>query len=342
MNAAQRIGIVGRGYALGSEIRANDDPVFAYVNAHPPPNADLFAGLTTRRALGAGQTGVSIAVEAAQTALDQARLLPRDVDMLLGSVSVGPYVAPNALAAVHAALKLPDRCRALALNTEYTAFLDGMKLAHDLIHGGSIGRALVLASVDWTLHMDYHEAICVAASDAAGAAVVARTSEFASFALIDWDNETHAELYGALRMAARPVPAEPRGRHGAKVSYTTPLMELDPIRGAEAVRSFGLSVPPLVVNRLLAKNGLCAQDITLIAHQTSALIHDEWNARIRPAGFISTVSELADMVSAGVPVNLAKCYEQIRTDHLVLLGVGMDMHATALLYGRNARAGVMR
>ncbi len=336
MKSAHRIGIVGRGYALGSEIRANDDPVFAYVNAHPPPNADLFAGLTTRRALGAGQSGVSIAVEAAHAALDQAQVLPRDVDMLLGSVSVGPYVAPNALAVVHAALKLPDRCRVMALNTEYTAFLDGLKLAHDLIHAGSIGRALVLASVDWTLHMDYHEAICVAASDAAGAAVVARTSQTACFTLLDWDNETHAELYGALRMAARPVVAAQRGRTGMPVTFTTPLMELDPIRGAEAVRSFGLSVPPMVVNRLLAKNGLRGQDVTLVAHQTSALIHDEWNARIRPGCFISTVSELADMVSAGVPVNLAKCYDQIQTDHLVLLGVGMEMHATALLYGRNA------
>lgn len=343
MNTAHhRIGIVGRGYALGSDIRTNDDPVFAYVNAHPPANRDLFEGLTYRRALADGQTGVSIAVEAAQAALDQAQLLPRDVDMLLGTVSVGPYYAPSALASVHAALKLPDRCRVMALNTEYTAFLDGMKLAHDLIHSGSIGRALVVASVDWTAHVDYHEAICVAASDAAGAAVLARTPDTACFTLLDWDNETHAELYGALRMAPRPVAAVQRGRTGPQALFTRPLMELDASRGAQAVKTFGLAVPPMVVNRLLAKHGLTGKDITLVAHQTSELIYGEWNMRIRPACFISTLSELADMVSAGVPVNLAKCYDQIKTEHLVLLGVGMEMHATAMLYGRNNAGATLR
>jgi 3-oxoacyl-[acyl-carrier-protein] synthase III len=98
----------------------------------------------------------------------------------------------------------------------------------------------------------------------------------------------------------------------------------------------------MVVNRLLAKHGLSGRDITLVAHQTSGLIYGEWNTRIRPACFISTMTDLADMVSATVPVNLAKCYDQIKTDHLVLLGVGMEMHATVMLYGRNAGASVRR
>jgi 3-oxoacyl-[acyl-carrier-protein] synthase III len=67
----------------------------------------------------------------------------------------------------------------------------------------------------------------------------------------------------------------------------------------------------------------------------SGRIFHEWNTRIRPAAFISTLTECADMVSATVPVNLAMCYDQIRTDRLVLLGVGMEMHATAMLYSRN-------
>jgi len=338
MTRADRVGIIGRGYALGSRIRENDDPIFEYVMAHPPPDRDLFDGLKYRRALADGQTGVSIAVEAAQAALDDARLSAPDVDMLLGTVSAGQYYAPNALAAVHAHLQLPDRCRVIALSTEYTAFLDGMKLAHDLIGSGSIGRALVVASADWTAHMDYHEAVCVAASDAAGAAVVGRTLDTSCFTLVDWDNETNSQLYGTLRMSPRPVTPVTPTCTGPQGLFTTPLMQLDPSGGAAAVKTFGLPVPPLVVNRLLARHGISGQDITLVAHQTSGLIFSEWNARIRPACFISTLTDLADMVSATVPVNLAKCRDQIKTDHLVLLGVGMEMHATAMLYARNAGA----
>ncbi len=337
MSSADRIGIIGLGYALGNVIRGNDDSIFDYIIANPPPDRDLFEGLKYRRALAEGQTAVSITVEAARAALHDAKLSAGDVDMLLGTVSVGQYFAPSALAGVHAELGLPDRCRVMALNTEYTAFLDGMKLAHTLIQTGSIGRSLIVAGVDWSQHMDYrHEAVSVAASDAAGAAVVGHTANDSLFTLIDWDNETNSQFYGALRMAALAVGPVPPTYAGPQDLFTAPVLELDASRGASAVRTFGLAVPPMVVNRLLAKHGLTGRDITLVAHQTSGLIFDEWNKRIRPACFISTLTELADMVSASVPVNLAKCYDQIKTDHLVLLGVGMEMHATAMLYARNA------
>lgn len=337
MSSADRIGILGLGYALGNVIRGNDDPIFDYIIANPPPDRDLFEGLKYRRALAGGQTAVSITVEAARAALHDAKLSAGDVDMLLGTVSVGQYFAPSALAAVHAELGLPDRCRVMALNTEYTAFLDGMKLAHALIQTGSIGRSLIVAGVDWSQHMDYrHEAVSVAASDAAGAAVVGHTANDSLFTLIDWDNETNSQFYGALRMAPLAVDPVPPTYAGPQDLFTAPVLELDASRGAAAVRTFGLAVPPMVVNRLIAKHGLTARDITLVAHQTSGLIFDEWNKRIRPACFINTLTELADMVSASVPVNLAKCYDQIKTEHLVLLGVGMEMHATAMLYARNA------
>jgi 3-oxoacyl-[acyl-carrier-protein] synthase-3 len=333
---ADRIGIIGRGYALGELVRGNDDPVFQFLRAHPPPDRDLFEGLRSRRVLGGSQTVVSISVEAGRQALASASLSPHDVDMLLGVVSVGKYCAPSALAETHALLGLPERCRILALNTEYTGFLDGLKIACDMMRAGSISRALIVAGIDWTAHMDYREAVSVAASDAAGAAVLAPTTDATAFTIIDWDNETDSRLYGALRMAPRQV-TPPRGYRDTEKLYTAPLYEIDPQTGGEAIRTFGMAVPPMVVNRLLARHGLRGGDVTLIAHQVSRPFFDEWRARIRPARFISTLEECADMVSATVPVNLAMCYERIETDLLVLLGVGMEMHATALLCARNGR-----
>jgi 3-oxoacyl-[acyl-carrier-protein] synthase-3 len=330
----ERIAIVGTGYALGDTIRGNDDPIFAYLRANPPPNRDLFEGLTYRRALAGGQSVVSISVQAAQQALDEAELQAGQIDMVLGTVSAGEYCAPSALAAVHAELGLPDSCRTMALNSEYTGFLDGLKLAHDLIENDTIGRALIVAGIDWTRHMDYHEAVCVAASDAAGAAVVGRAPDSSRFTLIDWDNQTDTRLYGALRMAPRPIAAPPT--YADAQLFTTALMKLDDKTGADAVRNFGLPVPPQVVSRLLDKHGLSGKDIALVTHQTSKPVQDYWISKIQPACYITTLTELADMVSASIPVNLAKCYSQITKDYLVLLGIGMEMRATALLYGRRA------
>lgn len=334
MTPPARIGILGSGFSLGSVVRGNDDPVFRWLRTHPPKDSDLFEGLKYRRVLGPEQTVVSISVDAADQALSDAGITAQDVDMVLGVVSVGEYDAPSALSRVHAELGLPDRCRVVALNTEYTGFLDGAKLANDLIQAGSIGTALVVAGINWTAHMDYHQAVAVAASDGAGAAVIGTTHDATTFALVDWDNETDTGLYGALTIGPRPA-GPPRGAERNEQLYTHAVYRVDPSRGADAIRTFGLSVPPMVVNRLLTRHGLRGCDVTLIAHQVSRPIQEIWRERVQPAAYISTLDECADMVSATVPVNLAMCHAQIETDLLVLLGVGMGMHATALLYARN-------
>ena len=111
-------------------------------------------------------------------------------------------------------------------------------------------------------------------------------------------------------------------------------VEIDEKNGATAVKTFGVPVPPKIIARMLARHGITSQDITLVAHQSSKSIYEAWNTAIQPATYITTLEDLGDMVSSSVPVNLAKCYGEINTKYLVLMGTGMEMHATALLYLR--------
>ncbi len=330
MSDVGNISILGVGHCLGAIERGNDDPIFQWIREHPVANQDIFAGLTYRRALGPGETVTSIMATAARNALAAASLAPGDVDMLIGGASLSPYNAPNALSEVHRELALSGSCRVMALNTEYTTFLDGMKLANDLIRCGTIRHALVACGMNWTQHMDYTQAVCVAASDAAGAAVVGRSSDPSRFHLVDWDNETDTSYYGALRMAPDPVMI------GGTSLFTPAVMTLDAATGRKAVLNFGVPVPPRVVARLLARHQLSAADITLVPHQVARMIETDWIKAIQPALYVSTESQLADMVSASVPVNLSLNYARIVTDHLVLLGIGMDMHVTVLLYARGS------
>ncbi len=330
-----RIAITGTGAAVGDIIRGNDDPVFAWVRQNPPPNHDIFDGLTYRRVLGPGQTVVSIAVAAATQALQEAHVAIAEVDLLIGAATMGEYVAPSALGAVHAQLGLPCHCRVMALNTEYTPFIDGLKLANDLIAAGTITTALVVSASAWTSHMDYHEAVCTAASDGAGAAVVTRTDDATRFALVDWEHHTDTQYYGAFHMAPRPVSVPPF-RTDSHTIYSAAMMQLDPVRGGMAVKQFGLPAPVAVVQQLLARNGITAQDVALVPHQTSKMVADYWRTHIDPAVYISTVTDYADMVSATAAVNLATCREQITQEYLVLLGIGIEMSVTALLYRRTA------
>jgi len=173
--------------------------------------------------------------------------------------------------------------------------------------------------------------VSLAASDGAGAVVMGHSAERHHFRLVDWENETQAKWYGAFRMVPRPVADGP---HGHAHVYTKPLMKLDDQTGQEAFKAFGMQVPPLVVNRLLQRNGLTGADITLLPHQVSKTVEQAWNEAIAPARYITTLEEYADMVSSSVPVNLSKCHHEIHTRYIVLLGIGMEMHATALLLER--------
>lgn len=330
------ISILGVGHSLGSIVRDNTDPVFDYILAHPGRNTDIFAGLKHRRVLGPDQSVVTIMVDAAKNALANATLQPASVGLLIGAGSVSEYNAPNALATVHQSLQLPHTCRVLALNSEYTTFLDAMKIANDMIAAGSITTALVVCGIDWTQHMDYTEAVCVAASDAAGAAVVGVSADNSKFQLVDWDHETDTGYYGALRMAPRPAGGPPVPQLPV---FTNCTMKVDDDTGRNAIMNFGIPAPPRVVARLLARNAIAATDITLVPHQVATLIADKWKAAIEPALYVSTHEELADMVSASVPVNLSLHFDTIPTNHLVLLGIGMEMNTTALLYSRATTAG---
>ena len=129
--------------------------------------------------------------------------------------------------------------------------------------------------------------------------------------------------------------SDPEADYG---SFTTPLMKLDGTFGEDAFKNFGMKVPINVVNDLVARNGLKSSDITLIAHQVSSKVAKAWQDKIQAGKYISTLEELADMVSSSQAVNLAKCYGEIETDYLVLMGVGMGMHATAMLYQRGPLA----
>jgi len=331
MKPNQHVAILGQGHAVGPLIRGNEAPIFDWLKQHSPSGTDLFDGLKFRRVLAKPEDVVDIMVEACQNALTQAKLKPDQVDMILGSGSVSTYIAPNDLAVVHERLGLPRHCRIMPLNSDYSAFQDGVRLANDLIQCGTIGHALVVCGNNWTHFMDYHEPVSLAASDGAGAVVMGRSDSPYHFRLVDWENETQAKWYGAFRMVPRPVADGP---HGHAHAYTKPLMRLDYQTGQEAFKAFGMQVPPLVVNRLLQRNGLTGADITLLPHQVSKTVEQAWNEAIAPARYITTLEAYADMVSSSVPVNLSKCHHEIHTRYIVLLGIGMEMHATALLLER--------
>lgn len=332
MTSARQAAIVGLGYAVPAGIRTNDDPVFDRLRASPPPGIDLFAGYRERRVLDAGESLEELMTAAAHAALADAGSDGSDIDVLLGYGTVSEYLTPNTLAAVHRALRLPDGALIVPVNNEFTNFTSSLLIADALITAGRARRALVVCGSNWTRHVDYATPQAISAGDGAAAAVVAPTDDDSRFRIVDHAVAVRSHEYGGMYMAADANGAAAPGNPEA-AARTAPYFHITADGRGGFVR-FGEVVPAQVVNALLARTGVAASAVTLVSHQASSVLMRAWEKAIRPAQYLSTLETFANMTVGSIPVTLASEYAAIRCDHLVLLGIGTDMQAHALLLSR--------
>ena len=324
--------ILGVGYAVPPDIRTNDDPIFDWIKQHQPPGTNLFQGYLQRRVL----TGnlLSIMVPAALGAIADAGIRPADVDMLLGDASVSQYATPNDLCLLHRELLLPERAWTIPLNNEFSNFNAGLVLADALIRAGRAQTILVAVGGNWTKHVDYHTPQSVSASDGAGAAVVGLSDDPNNWQVIDQNTITESQYFGTMIMRGERIAVSPP-QQGHDHLWTRPDFQINQA-GIEGFQTFGGGVAPTAATALLQRHGLAGSDISLITHQASTVLSDAWAKVIHPAQYILTIAQFANMTVANIPVNLAWAEENqpIVKDNLVLLGVGPDMHANAVLLRR--------
>jgi len=351
----RRCGITGRGHALPPTLRGNNDPVFDWLRQHDGDNwATYFNGYDQRHVLSGGDTLIALMQAAAQQALDAAGLAAADVDLLTGFASVSEFIMPNELAALHERLGLPERCWVLPINNEYSNFNAGLVLADALLRSGQIGSALVVCGGNWSRHVNYHVGAAASAADGAGAAVLQHTEDAASFRVVDWQALTQTSsatltpgqpesTWGNMtvssdRLSNAVNPVLQTAAQGGPLSdpglYTQPYFHLTDAGMAE-FKGFGVHGPVAVAQQLLQRNALPANQVTIVCHQTSRYLLDQWAAQIQPHKLIDTLSTFANMTVANIPVNLSACFDQIETDHLLLLGIGPELHSHALLLRRN-------
>lgn len=335
MSAGQRIGILGLGHAEPPTVRGNDDPIFDWIHANDPTHGQLFNGYVSRRALAEGEVIETFMAQAAQYALADAGLKPGQIDLLLGYTSVSEYANPNGLAKVHQALGLDARCWAMPINVDFSNFPASLLLADGLIASGRARNILVVCGNNWTRHVNYHTPQCISAGDAAGAAVVGLTPDHSRWRVVDHEVSYLSAGYGQMFMqgdllAAAPTEVDPPFTD----SYSRAYFHITE-QGISEFKVFGVEEPPKVVARLLQRNAVAAGNVALIAHQASAVLLRAWQMAVQPGQMVDTLQEFGNVVVGNLLVTLAARAGDIKTDYLVLVGMGPEPHASALLLRRN-------
>lgn len=317
--------IVGTGLCMPEQVRYNDDPIF---NNIAGCNQTLFTGFNQRRVLGPGESVVSIMVGAAQAALQKAKLPTSAVDVLIGYASVSQYITPNQLAVVHAELGLPPTTPVIPVADDFTNFNTSLLLVDAMIRSGQIQTALIACGANWTSYVDYTTPQCISAGDGAGAAVVAASTGPDQFVIVDREHLVASADYGDMYMGPDPVAGS------APPAYTSPVMHITEAGGRDFV-SFGGQAAAGTVVRLMQRNDLKASDVTLITHQSSQTLLTLWENAWTPVfgqlDIMNTLTQYANIELAAIPVNFATFLPQITTEYVVFLGLGIQLHATALL-----------
>jgi 3-oxoacyl-[acyl-carrier-protein] synthase-3 len=327
--------IIGLGYSVPPNLRTNDDPIFDWLKAHPPSGGNPFQGYVTRVVLGPGEDLMTIMVPAAMNALQDAKLKPSDIDMLMGYASVSPYATPNDLSHLHQMLEMPQSTYVVPLNCEFSNFNAGLLLADALIRAGRAKNILVVAGGDWTRHVDYHTVQSISAADGAGAAVVGLSSDSTQWQVIDQNTVTMTSYFGSMFMQGQPYEqVPPKDRH--QVLWSDPFFQIT-AEGMQGFGQFGGKIAPTAVTQLLARHNIAPNTWTLIAHQASSTLFQMWQTQLQPAQMIETIENFANMTLANIPVNLAwsVANNPITQDNLVLFALAPDMHANALLLQRS-------
>lgn len=324
--------VLATGSALPSQVRRNDDPVYAWLRAHQPAGHDLFTGYDERRVLAPDETLVDLMAAAATSALGAAGVAATDVDLVLGYASMSTWLMPNDLVATAQLLGVPPTAMVVPINGEYAIFNQALATADALIGAGRAGTALVVVGADWSRRVDYHSSAAVSAGDGAGAAVVGHSEDPGLWRVVDLAVDGDPTCLGGMYLAADPTtPAIVPATYGPAYFH---LGE----SGVRGFQGFGVHGPPAMAVAMADRHDLDLAEVTLIGHQASGVLLDAWREAVAPATVLDTLARFGNLTSASIPVTLDVCAAELTTPHLVLAGLGPEPSCTMLLLSREPAA----
>jgi len=280
-------------------------------------------GIRSRYIAAEGETTGSLAIEAAQRALEHAGLQATDIDLIVLATATPDQTFPSTATKVQAALGIDD-CVAFDVHAVCTGFLYALTVADSMLRAGGASKALVIGAETFSRILDWSDrATCVLFGDGAGALVL--SAEESDGGILS--TRLHAD-----------------GRHNDLLFVdggpsTTGTVGKLRMKGREVFRHAVVNLAD-VLNEVLAGAGLTAADVDwVVPHQANARILDATAKKLGlPAEkIVVTVDRHANTSAASVPLALDTAVKDGRIkrgDVIVLeaMGGGFTWGAAALRY----------
>ncbi len=319
--------LVGWGKCVPQRVLTNDD--LAQMVDTSDEWIRTRTGISQRHIADDGETTASMAIKAAQQALEVAGLEPSQLDLIIVATATPDYPFPATACLVQDALGA-TRAGAFDLAAGCTGFVYALNVAAALISSGTYGNVLVVGSETLSRITDWNDrATCVLFSDGAGAVILQAS---------DADGGVLSTLLGSDGSGG-DLLSLPAGGSRNPASHRTVAEGLHHIkmRGREVFR-FAVRTMPAATRQVLERAGLTVADLNLlIPHQANQRIIES-SAKalgLPPDVVFSNVEWYGNTSAASIPIALCEAVEQgrIQQNDLVVcvgFGAGLTWAATAV------------
>lgn len=281
-------------------------------------------GIERRHIRGEEDTTVSMAEEAARSAIAAADIDPNKIGLIIVATSTPDFLFPNSASLLQLRLGLEDtECAAFDISAACAGFVSGLSIADQYIKTGAVDYVLLVGSESLTRLVDWQDRnTCILFGDGAGAVVIGASDEPGIYS-------THLHANGAF---------------GELLTLSGDLYERDEpcriqMRGNEV---FKIAVTKLgeIVDEVLSHNNLDKSAINwLVPHQANLRII---NATAKKLGIpisrvILTIGEHGNTSAASIPLALDVGIRdgRIKRGDLMLLetfGAGLAWGAALIRY----------
>lgn len=296
-------------------------------------------GILERRRAHPKENTSSLAIKAAWSALEVARVSPRQLDAIILASVTPDYAFPGTACLVQDALGA-SHAAAFDLNAGCTGFVYGLSVGADLIRSGAYNTALVIGAETLSRIVDYEDRnTCVLFGDGAGAVVLQGS---------DKPGGVLASVLGADGSGGGLLQQPAGGsRHPASQETVDSRMHFIKMHGNE-VYKFAVSTMGRAAKEVVQKAGLAMDDISLvIPHQANYRIIQSAgkNLGVKPEKVYSNLHRYGNTSAASVPVALCEALEEGRIqpgDNIILVafGAGLTWGAAAIKWGDTTHVAV--
>jgi 3-oxoacyl-[acyl-carrier-protein] synthase-3 len=276
-------------------------------------------GIKERRIAADDETTASMAIRAAEAALEVANVDPAEIDLIIVASATPEFLFPATACLVQDDLGA-DKAGAFDLSAACSGFIYGLSLAAQAIKTEAIDKALVIGSETLSRFVDWEDReTCILFGDGAGAVVmIGRNEEGGVLSCTMRADGSGAELLS--------VPAG-GARHPASLETLANKQHTIKMNGREVFR-FATRVMADGARVVTEKAGLTLEDISLlIPHQANSRIIQAAARRLKfpEEKVYVNVDRYGNTSAASIPIALCEAVDEGRIqagDNVVLVGFG--------------------